>query len=111
MGPFVADFRGVRAPADSGGDDYLVLVVSLMLAGLTSFSYILVHTVWQLYLVEVLHAVSFALYIPAWNGIFTRHLDPEHRALEFALDSGAGGGATGIAGLFGSIMMQAVGFH
>ncbi len=92
-------------------DDYLVLVVSLMLAGLTSFSYILVHTVWQLYLVEVLHAVSFALYIPAWNGIFTRHLDPEHRALEFALDSGAVGVATGIAGLLGSIMMQAFGFQ
>lgn len=92
-------------------DDYLVLVVSLMLAGLTSFSYILVHTVWQLYLVEVLHAVSFALYIPAWNGIFTRHLDPKHRALEFALDSGAVGIATGIAGLLGSIVMQAFGFQ
>lgn len=92
-------------------DDYLVLVVSLMLAGLTSFSYILVHTVAQLYLVEVLHAVSFALYIPSWNGIFTRHLDPEHRALEFALDSGAVGIATGIAGLLGSIVMQAFGFQ
>lgn len=92
-------------------DDYLVLVVSLMLAGLTSFSYVLVHTVAQLYLVEVLHAISFALYIPSWNGIFTRHLDPEHRALEFALDSGAVGIATGIAGLLGSIVMQAFGFH
>src|SRR3989344_2403235 len=92
-------------------DDYLVLVVSLMLAGLTSFSYILVHTVWQLYLVEVLHAVSFALYIPAWNGIFTRHLEPEHRALEFALDSGAVGIATGVAGLLGSLIMQQFGFQ
>jgi len=92
-------------------DDYLVLVVSLMLAGLTSFSYVLVHTIGQLYLVEVLHAVSFALYIPSWNGIFTRHLDPEHRALEFALDSGAVGIATGIAGLLGSIVMQAFGFQ
>ncbi len=92
-------------------DDYLMLVVSLMLAGLTSFSYVLVHAVWQLYLVEVLHAVSFALYIPSWNGIFTRHLDPEHRALEFALDSGAVGIATGIAGLLGSVVMQAFGFQ
>lgn len=92
-------------------DDYLMLVVSLMLAGLTSFSYILVSTVWQLYLVEVLHAISFALYIPAWNGIFTRHLDPEHRALEFALDSGAVGIATGVAGLLGSIVIQAFGFQ
>lgn len=92
-------------------DDYLVLVVSLMLAGLTSFSYIFVRTVGQLYLVQVLQAISFALYIPAWSGIFTRHLDPEHRALEFALDSGAVGIATGIAGLLGSIVMQAFGFQ
>ena len=97
-----------RTPSER--DDYLTLVVSLILAGLTSFSYILVHTVWQLYLVEVLHAVSFALYIPSWNGIFTRHLDPDHRALEFALDSGAVGIATGIAGLLGSIVMQQYGF-
>ncbi len=97
-----------RTPSER--DDYLTLVVSLMLAGFTSFSYILVHTVWQLYLVEVLHAISFALYIPSWNGIFTRHLDPDHRALEFALDSGAVGIATGIAGLLGSIMVQEYGF-
>ena len=92
-------------------DDYLVLVVSLMLAGLTSFSYILVHTVWQLYLVEMLHAVSYALYIPSWSGIFTRHLDPKHSALEFAFDSGVVGIAMGIAGLLGSIVMQAFGFQ
>jgi len=92
-------------------DDYLVLVVSLLLAGLTAFSYVLVRTVWQLYLVEILHAISFALYVPSWNGIFTRHLDPKHRALEFAFDSGAVGIATGIAGLLGSIVTQTFGFQ
>lgn len=91
-------------------DDYIVLVVSLILAGLTAFSFILVRTVGQLYLVEVLHAVSFALYIPSWNGIFARHLDKDHRALEFSLDSAAVGIATGIAGLVGSVMVKEFGF-
>ncbi len=98
-----------RTPSER--DDYLVLVVSLMLAGLTAFSFILVRTVWQLYLVQAMQAVSFALYIPSWNGIFTRHLDPEHRAFEFALDSTAVGIATGIAGLVGSVIAATFGFH
>lgn len=91
-------------------DDYLVLVMSLIFAGLTAFSFIMVKTVWQLYLVQAMQAVSFALYIPSWNGIFSRHLDPEHRALDFALDSGAVGIGTGIAGLLGSIIANSFGF-
>lgn len=98
-----------RTPSER--DDYLVLTVSLMLAGLTAFSFILVHSVWQLYLVQAMQAISFALYIPSWNGIFTRHLDPDHRALEFALDSTAVGVATGLAGLAGSVIADQFGFH
>ena len=97
-----------RTPSER--DDYIVLVISLILAGLTAFSFILVRTTWQLYIVEVLHAISFALYVPSWNGIFARHLDKEHRALEFALDSAAVGIATGIAGLVGSIIVKELGF-
>lgn len=97
-----------RTPSEK--DDYLVLVISLMLGGLTAFSFILVREVWQLYLVEALHAVSFGLYIPAWSGIFARHLDKDHRALEFSLDSAAVGFAMGITGLIGGIIVQSFGF-
>lgn len=97
-----------RTPSEK--DDYLVLVISLMLGGLTAFSFILVREVWQLYLVEALHAVSFGLYIPAWSGIFARHLDKNHRALEFSLDSAAVGIAMGIAGLMGGVIVQNFGF-
>lgn len=91
-------------------DDYLILVISLMLGGLTAFSFILVREVWQLYLVQSLQAVSFALYIPAWSGIFARHLDKRHRALEFSLDSSAVGVAMGVMGLLGGIIVQYFGF-
>lgn len=97
-----------RTPSEK--DDYLILVISLMLGGLTAFSFILVREVWQLYLVEALHAVSFGLYIPAWSGIFARHLDKSHRALEFSLDSAAVGVAMGITGLIGGVIVQNFGF-
>lgn len=97
-----------RTPSEK--DDYLVLVISLMLGGLTAFSFILVREVWQLYVVEALHAVSFGLYIPSWSGIFARHLDKSHRALEFSLDSAAVGIAMGITGLIGGVIAQNFGF-
>ena len=92
-------------------DDYLVLVISLILAGLTAFSFILVREIWQLYLVQALQAISFGLYIPSYSAIFARHLDKEHRALEFSVDSAAVGIATGIAGLVGSIIVKEWGFN
>lgn len=91
-------------------DDYLVLVISLILAGLTAFSFILVREVWQLYVVQALQAVSFGLYIPSYSAIFARHLDKKHRALEFSVDSAAVGIATGIAGLVGSVIVKEWGF-
>ncbi len=91
-------------------DDYLVLVMSLIFAGITSFSFIMVREIWQLYLVQAMQAVSFALYIPSWNGIFSRHLDPEHRSLDFALDSSAVGIGMGVAGLLGSFIAEQFGF-
>jgi MFS family permease len=91
-------------------DDYITLVIALMLAGCTALSFLVVREVWQLYVVEALHAISFALYVPAWNGIFSRHLDKRHRALEFAADSAAVGIGTGCAGLLGSIIAQIFGF-
>lgn len=98
-----------RTPSER--DDYLVLVISLMLAGLTAFSFILVRETWQLYLVQALQAVSFGLYIPSYSAIFARHLDKRHRALEFSVDSAAVGIATGLAGLVGSIIVKEWGFN
>jgi len=91
-------------------DDYLMLVISLILGGFTAFSFILVRELWQLYLVESLHAISFALYIPAWSGMFARHLDSRHRALEYALDSAAVGIAMGVTGLVGGVLVNSLGF-
>ena len=91
-------------------DEYMVLIFGLALAGLTAFSFALIDQIWQLYLVKVIHAVAFALYIPSWYSLFANHLDKGHRSLEFSLDSTAIGIAAGITGLLGSILVTAFGF-
>ncbi len=95
---------------DGEKDEYWVLTTGLLLAGLTAFSFALIDQIWQLYLVKVLHAAAFALYIPSWYSIFSNHLDKGHRSLEFSLDSTAIGIAAGITGFFGSILVKYFGF-
>jgi len=91
-------------------DDYFVLISGLVLAGLTAFSFALIDQIWQLYLVKVIHAAAFALYIPSWYSLFANHLDKGHRSLEFSLDSTAIGIAAGVTGLLGSLLVKWFGF-
>lgn len=91
-------------------DDYMVLVLGLVLSGLSAFSLVLVDQIWQLYLMKFIQAIGFALYIPSWYSIFSRHLDKEHRSFEFSLNSTTIGIAAGIMGLLSGIFVKLFGF-
>lgn len=91
-------------------DDYMILILGLALSGLAGFAFVLVNQIWQLYAVRIIQAVAFALYVPSWYSIFSRHLDKDHRSFEFSLDSTVVGVAAGIAGLFGGILVEYFGF-
>ena len=91
-------------------DDYIFLVCGLILAGLAAISYILINQIWQLYLVEFLHSIAFAFYVPAWSGMFARHLDKNHQSLDFSLDSAVVGVASGITGISSGFLVTWFGF-
>src|SRR5271154_2466402 len=56
-------------------DDFFALVCGLLLAGVSAMAFALVHTTEELYFVQAIHALAFALYAAAWPAIFSRHLD------------------------------------
>src|SRR3989338_2460360 len=60
---------------DGERDDFYALIFGLMIMSVGAFSLILANTIWQIYLIQSIKAVGFALYIPAWSAIFSRHLD------------------------------------
>ncbi len=91
-------------------DDFTALVGGLFLAALAAFSFSWIHEVWQLYAVQVVHAIAFAFYVPAWSAIFSRHLDKERISFDWSLDSTVGGVAAGIAGLFSGLIAQELGY-
>ena len=97
-----------RTPGER--DDFRALVGGLFLAGLSALAFSVITKVWELYLVQILHAVGFAFYLPSWSSIFSRHLDRERVSFDWSLDSTAAGLAAGVSGLFAGIVAAEWGF-
>lgn len=96
---------------DGERDDFYALIFGLMIIALASFSFMVTQTINQVYFVQFLKAIGFALYIPAWSSIFSRHLDREHTALEWAISSSSVGLGLGAAGFIGSTIANVAGFN
>jgi len=91
-------------------DDFYALVVGLLLAAMVLFSFMAATQVWHLYLIQFFKALAFALYVPAWTAILSRHLDKDKVAFEWALASTSAGFAIGITGLI-SGWLASLGFN
>lgn len=92
-------------------DDFYVLLGSLFMMGIAAFSFILVDKLWQLYLVQLFHAVAAGFYVPSWAGIFSRHLDKDRLAFDWSLDSTAISLAAGVTGFLGGVLGNYFGFN
>jgi MFS family permease len=80
-------------------DDFYALVAGLLLASMVLFSFMVANQVWHLYVIQFFKAIAFALYVPAWTAILSRHLDRDKVAFEWALASTSAGFAIGTMGL------------
>ncbi len=97
-----------RTPGEK--DDFKALIAGLLLAGLSAFAFGVIDRPWQLYLVQIVHAIGFALYIPSWSSIFSRHLDKDRVSFDWSLDSTVAGIAEGLSGLIAGVIAAAFGF-
>lgn len=91
-------------------DNFVVLVMGLTLTGLSAFSFAFVNQIWQLYLVQAVHALGMAMYSPSWSSIFSSHLDEGHRALDWSLDNASLSLAAGFAGILSGYFVLWFGF-
>jgi MFS family permease len=98
-----------RTPGEK--DDLMGLIGGLLLAGFCPLALIFVTKVWELYAVQSLLAVAFALYFAAWPTIFSRHLDKDRISFDWSLDSTTTAIAAGVTGLLGALIAQAWGFE
>lgn len=91
-------------------DDFYALILGLLLAAFSAISFALVTTARELYVVQIIHAVGFALYAASWPAIFSRHLDKDRISFDWALDSTAAGVSAGVSGFVGGIIANSFGF-
>ena len=92
-------------------DDFYALIFGLMITSVAAFGFILAKEMWQVYLVQFVKAIGFALYIPAWSAIFSRHLDKEHTAFDWAVSSSSVSLGIGMAGFIGGTIASFAGFN
>lgn len=91
-------------------DDFYFLILGMLLASFVPFGFIFASLPWHMYSLQVIHAIGMAAALPAWCGIFTRHIDKGKEAQSWALDSSALGIGTGIAGIIGGTVAKIFGF-
>lgn len=91
-------------------DDFIVLFLGVLLAGVAAFSFLFVTNAGGIILVSALQGVAFGLYVPALSAMFSRHVDKKHRALEWSLDSTSIGIISAFTAFFGGTIAQLFGF-
>lgn len=91
-------------------DDFYALAVGTLLASLVPLGFIFASLSWHIYVLQIFHAIGTALALPAWCGIFTRHIDKGKEAQTWAWDSSALGIGEGVAGIIGGIVAKIFGF-
>ena len=91
-------------------DDFYFLVFGTLLASLAPIGFIFASLPWHMYTFQIIHAIGAALALPAWCGIFTRHISKGKEAQSWALDSSAIGIGAGVSGIVGGITAEAFGF-
>jgi len=91
-------------------DDYYAMILGIFISSLVPLGYIFVHLPWHIYFLQLIHAFGMALNIPAWGGIFIRHVDKSKEAFSWGLESSAIGIGTGLAGILGGTIAKFFGF-
>ncbi len=66
-------------------DDFWVMFIGTLLSSFVIFLYVFVSTPNQLYFVQFLYGITFALTVPTWFAIFSRHLDEKHEGMEWGM--------------------------
>ena len=91
-------------------DDYMTLVLGQFLNMLVPIALLFSKTTGELYLIYCILGIADALYVPPWNAIFTRYINPKRVSFEWTLNSTGFNFGSAIAILIGSSLALIFGF-
>ncbi|NMB92342.1 MAG: MFS transporter [Parcubacteria group bacterium] len=91
-------------------DDYFTLLLGQFLEVLIPLALMLSKTVAELYFIFFVYGIADALYVPPWNAIFTRYINPKRVSFEWTLNSTGFNFGSAMAILIGSSLALILGF-
>lgn len=105
--PFIANAIDKRKGEK---DDFYVLMLGLIFAGVSAFLFTLIETVPQLYALQILHGAALGAYYVSWRTIFSRHLDKDRSAFDWSFEGSTIGFAVAITSFGGGLLVKNFGF-
>jgi hypothetical protein len=106
--PFLANFLDL---VKGEKDDFDFLVSGMFLAALVPFGYFFATQVWHVFLLEFVRGIAMACVVPAWCGIFTRHINKGWEAFSWSVQSTSFGFAAGFSAALGGLIATFLGFQ
>ncbi len=92
-------------------DDFRVMVTGAVIASAVPLLYYLfVRETWQMFAVETLNGIGYAMLVPTWLAIYTRHIDRHREGWEWMLHSNAVGLGFAITSSVGGVLAERFGF-
>ena len=92
-------------------DDFVVMAAGSFLVATIPFCYIFASTNVHLLLFQGLYGLGSAMALPGWLAIFTRHIDKNKEAEEWAFYSAMVGLSAALAGALGGFLAETFGFR
>jgi hypothetical protein len=106
--PFLANFLDL---VKGEKDDFNFLVSGMFLAALVPFGYFFANQIWHVFLLEFIRGIAMACVVPAWYGIFTRHINKGWEAFSWSVQSTTLGFAAGFSAALGGLVATFLGFQ
>ena len=91
-------------------DDYHGMLIGGLISAWVPIGLLYSSEIWQLYSLQAIYGLGMALCVPAWGGIFIRHMDKGKEASTWSIESSLLGIGIGLAGITGGILVSTFGF-
>lgn len=89
----------------------LFLAAGYLLASAAIFGYIFANNVWQLFLLQIVSGMAFALGDPAWDAWFSSVTPRKEKGFDWALYHASTGYGQGFSAIAGGLLAQFIGFQ
>ncbi|HNW96630.1 MAG TPA: MFS transporter [Candidatus Paceibacterota bacterium] len=91
--------------------DFYLMIVGSIIASLAPLGYMFSTLPWHVYLIEGLNGLGFAMNLPAWYAIFTRHIDRGQEGFQWSLETMLVALGSAITASAGGYLAERYGFN